>query len=292
MPGLCGRHAKGQCSHTDEEGGRCPNNALIRGLCEPHAKGQCSHTDEEGGRCPNNAVIRGLCGRHAKGQCSHTDEEGGRCPNNAVIRGLCWPHAKGQCSHTDEEGGRCPNNAVIRGLCWPHAKGQCSFDIDGKGTTCPNNAKFDGLCKSHGDSCRCKQRLGKLRCIRLNKSGLDGFCRVCSEDDAKRQATMGDCDPVSVLLERMDTEIMATFRPVMSPSQIKVMDTVHELRKKLMNNPFQEESFSVNKKLSELVRDLMQEVIADDKYQNVPLRCSDNITFKTLTEYLHMTLLQ
>ena len=240
-----------------------------------------------------NRYCLGLCGSHAKGQCSHTDEEGGRCPNNTVIRGLCRSHSKGQCSHTDEEGGRCTNNAVIRGLCWPHAKGQCSFDIDGKGTKCPNNALIDGLCMSHGDLCRCKQRLGKLRCIRRNKSGLDGFCRVCSEDvDAKRQATMGDCDPVSVLLERMDTEIMAAFRPFMSPSQIKVMDTVHELRKKLMNNPFQVESFSVNKKLSELVRELMQEVIADDKYQNLPLRCSDNITFKTLTAYLHMTLLQ
>jgi len=236
----------------------CPKNARkVDGLCSLHANGTCSYTDEEGGECTNIAVIGGLCTKHANGTCSYTDEEGGECTNIAVIGGLCTKHANGTCSYTDEEGGECPSIALT-----------------------------GGLCGSHGDSRRCSNRRGRLRCIRDMKSGSEGFCRVCSDG-----ATMGDCDPLSVLFERME-EIRDTLGPFMSEHQIKVMETLHDLRKKLRNDPFQEESFSVNKLLSELVREVMQDFLADDKYQNVPLRCCDNTTFKSLTEYVHMTMLQ
>jgi len=210
------------------------------------------------------------------------------CPKNARKKfdGLCSLHAKGKCSYTDEEGGECPSIAVTGGLCTKHANGKCIFEIDGKGTKCPSIAVTGGLCGSHGDKFRCSNRRGRLRCIRDTKSGSEGFCRVCSDG-----ATMGDCDPLSVVFERME-EIRAIFKPFMSEYQIKVMETLHLLRMKLRNDPFQEQSFSVNEQLSKLVRELMQDFLADDTYQNVPLRCCDNTTFKSLTEYVHMTMLQ
>eukprot|EP00984_Skeletonema_dohrnii_P029525 scaffold20240_cov150-Skeletonema_dohrnii-CCMP3373.AAC.1 len=286
--GLCSLHANGTCSYTDEEGRECTSFAVKRGLCSLHANGTCSYTDEEGRECTSIAVKRGLCDKHANGKCSYTDEERGKCTNLAVKGGLCDKHANRKCSYTDEERGKCTNLAMTGGLCHKHANGQCIFEIDGKGTKCPSIARTGGLCGSHGDEFRCKMRSGDLRCIRDAKSG--GLCGVCG-GGAKCQATMGDCDPPSVLLERME-EIIGKLGRFMSEHQIKVMETLHDLRTKLRNDPFQKESFSVNEQLSKLVRELMQEFLADDKYQNVHLRRRDNITFQPLMEYVHMTILQ
>ena len=253
----------------------CPNKAKKDGLCKMHHdNGSCSHTDANGKRCENSALKKGgpCFMHHDNGPCNHIDANGKRCESIAL-----------------KKGGRCGKHANVDGDERENHKGLvCGFEIDGNGTKCESIALTKGgRCGKHGDPYRCITRRGALRCIRDYRSGSGGICRRCLDGDTEHPAF----NPISELFERIG-EIQSVVESHLSPSQTKVMKTLQELMTKLWTEPFQAESFSVNGKLSKLVRELMDEYLTDDKYQNVFLRRNDNINVTPLPVHVHDTLLK
>ncbi len=278
---------------------------------------QCNVIDQNTGSQCKKKIHRGhnwfrVCSRHNPQMlCSFVIDTNTqtKCTKIAHTGGFCCSHNpnKKMCSFVYANTKKpCTNLARCDGLlCYSHHPDyKCSFVYDeGTGIKCPNIAlSRHGLCHGHGgnDGNQCQNEVDNKRCIR-NRCINSQFCASCTSgnkcqvDGCDNDVKFGGCCeehsgqcPQNFIIEYMEQKL-DDLKANMNEKDYKLLEAIHNLRKTIKDDPFQDNSYSIDEEILKIVDKLMEEFRSDDKYKDKWVMDSNNECYPLL-KHVHTRL--
>ncbi len=152
----------------------------------------------------------------------------------------------------------------------------------------------------HYNPNQCKNEVDNKRCIR-NRCINSRFCAICTPgnkcqvDGCDNDLVSGGCCdehsgrcPQNFIVEYMEQKL-DYLKANMSEKDYKILEAIHNLRKRIKDNSFQDDSFSIDDEILKSVDKLMEEFHSNNKYKDQQVRDTNN-NWHPLLKHVHTRL--